>query len=126
MHKTSFNDWSDPFLKLRLLDVVVPADAHEPPPPKVEAPKVEAAGEKKPAEAQKRDGGGETAAEKAAAEALRTTVTDAKAAAATKAAATAETAAEARDVLRVCAVGLWLWLAEAFGAVRAAVAVSRS
>ena len=46
--------------------------------------------------------------------------------AARRAAATAETAAEARDVLRVCAVGLWLWLAEAFGAVRAAVAVSRS
>ena len=35
-------------------------------------------------------------------------------------------AAEACEVLRVCAVGLWLWLAEAFGAVRAAVAVSRS
>ena len=46
--------------------------------------------------------------------------------AARRAAATAETAAEACEVLRVCAVGLWLWLAEAFGAVRAAVAVSRS
>ena len=96
MHKTTFNDCSDPFLKLRLLDVVVPADAHEPPPPKIEAPKVEVAGEKKTAEAQKRDGGGETAAEKAAAEALRTTVVEAKAAAATKAAATAKTAAEAK------------------------------
>ena len=95
-HKTSFNDCSDHFLKLRLLVVVVPADAHVPPQPNVEAPIVEAAGEKKTAEAQKRDGGGETAAEKVAAEALRTTVTDAKAAAATKAAATAETAAEAK------------------------------